>query len=288
MGRTGLAWWVAAIALLPVGGVVALRYMHPLVMGPEAGALLLLSNLAALGGALLLVSEALTQTLFGFALGGLNRYTLARAQVAAWTVVVFSALLTAAEWNLALPFVGIKGPLDIVIPGELLTALGISMFTAVAAPAIIRLRSDTTTQATDAQMQAATDRTRSLMGQEPDLRARGQIVCNRTFKDASWRDLFTGEDVSVTGRVDLSKVQQALLTLIIISIYLAAILESFTRSVAMECLPPLGPDAVRLLAISHAGYLAYRAVPKPDAADSDPGSGVRAATAPVRMAAAGE
>ena len=94
--------------------------------------------------------------------------------------------------------------------------------------------------------------------------------------------------MSVTGRVDLSKVQQALLTVIIISIYIAATIEGFTRGVAVERLPPLGPDAVRLLAISHAGYLAYRAVPKPDAADADPASGARPAAAPVRMAAAGE
>ena len=148
MRQRGLGWWAAAAALLPVAGIVAMRFMHPAVtMGPEAGALLLLLNLAALSGALLLVSEALTRTAFGFALGGLNRYTLARAQMALWTVVVFAALLTAAEWNLALPAAaGIKGPLDIEVPGPLLAALGISLLSGVAAPAIVTLRGDTSSR----------------------------------------------------------------------------------------------------------------------------------------------
>jgi hypothetical protein len=76
--------------------------------------------------------------------------------------------------------------------------------------------------------------------------------------------------------VDLSKVQQALLTLIIVSIYVAAFMATLTKGAWLE-FPPLGSDAVRLLAISHAGYLAYKVVPKPDASAAD-GLPVRSTT----------
>lgn len=272
MAGSRLGWWVAAAALLPIGGAVAARYER-YAAGVELGALLLALNLAALGGTLLLIGKALTGDPFGFALGGLNRYSLARAQAALWTVVVFAILLTAAEWNLALPLGGltteeVKGPLDLVIPPALLTALGISLFSAVAAPALVTVRGDATPAATGAQLAAASDRTLALTGKVPDLQARGQVVSNKDARSASWQELLTGDEVGQAAQVDLSKVQQALLTLIIVSIYVAAFMATLTKGAWLE-FPPLGGDAVRLLAISHAGYLAYKVVPKPDAPAAD-------------------
>lgn len=282
MRRSGLGWWVAAAALLPIAGAVASRYTRYAV-GVELGALALVVNLAALGLVLVLIGKALTGDPFGVALGALNRYSLARAQAALWTVVVFATLLTAAEWNLAMPAPAIvASPLDLTIPPELLTAVGISLFTAVAAPAIAALRGDSSWQASDAQMAAAADRTRALTGTEPDLVRKGQVISNRSAGDASWRDLLTGDDVSLAGRVDLSKVQQALLTVIIVGIYVASFVEALAPVQWLPGLPKLGGDAVRLLAISHAGYLGFKAIPKPDAALAD-SPGARAA--PARIAA---
>ena len=285
MPRSALGWWLAAAALLPVAGAVASRYAHYAV-GVELGAFVLALNLAALGLALVLAGKALTGDPFGVALGALNRYSLARAQAALWTVVVFATLLTAAEWNLAIPPPAIvASPLDLAIPAELLTAVGISLFTAVAAPAIVALRGDSSGQASDAQMAAAADRTRALTGTEPDLMHKGQVISNRSASDASWRDLLTGDDVPLAGRVDLSKVQQALLTVIIVGIYTASFVEALVPVQWLPGLPKLGGDAVRLLAISHAGYLGFKVIPKPDAALAE-GPGARAAL-PARIAAVG-
>ena len=273
MSGSRLGWWVAAAALLPIGGAVAARNA-PYAVGVELGALVLCLNLTALGCALLLTGKAATGDLFGFALGGLNRYSLARAQAALWTVAVFSILLTTAEWNLALPPgtampSGVAGPLDIEIPAALMTAVGISLFSAVAAPALVTIRGDTTPAATTAQLTAAADRTQALTGRMAMLQARGQVVSNVDAQGASWLDLLTGDEVGQAARVDLSKVQQAMLTLIVVGIYLAAFLESLRSSAWLAGLPPLGADAVRLLAISHAGYLAYKIAPKPDASAAD-------------------
>ena len=272
MRRRGLGWWMAAAALLPIGGAVAARHWLYSV-GVELGALLLLLNLLALGGVLLLVGKALTGDPFGFALGGLNRYSLARAQAALWTVLVFAILLTTAEWNLALPPgtampEGVLGPLDMSIPSALLAALGLSLFSAVAAPALLTLRGDHTEDASARQVAAASERTEALTGKPPALRTKGQVVANRDISTASWQELLTGDEVGQAAKVDLSKVQQAMLTVIVAGIYLAAFLEAFTRG-AWLVLPPLGADAVRLLAISQAGYLAFKVVPKPDASVAD-------------------
>ena len=228
MAGQRLGWWVAAAALLPIGGAVAARYALYTV-GVELGGFVLLLNLAALGGVMLLIGKALTGDPFGFAMGGMNRYSLARAQAALWTVVVFAILLTTAEWNLALPPgtimpPGVTGPLDLTIPTALMMALGISLVSAVAAPALVAIRGDTTLPATAAQLSAATDRTEALTGNAADLSSKGQVVFNKDAGDASWHELLTGDEVGQAARVDLSKVQQAMLTVIIVGIYLTAFL----------------------------------------------------------------
>jgi len=291
MRRSGLGWWAAAAALLPIGGAVAARYSL-YVVGVELGALLLLLNLTALGGAMLLVGKALTGDPFGFVLGGLNRYSLARAQAALWTVVVFAILLTTAEWNLALPPgtvmpPEVMGPLDIAIPSALLTALGLSLFSALAAPALVTIHGDTTPEATGKQLEAASDRIQALTGKMPGLQASGQVVSNRDIGSASWQELLTGDEVGQAAKVDLSKVQQAMLTVIIVGIYVAAFLEAL-KGGAWLVLPQLGGDAVRLLAISHAGYLAYKVMPKPDASAADDPPASRTMTMPTAVPAAAE
>lgn len=259
--RLGLpALLVAALLVL---AAAMLRY----VPFAEVGAAATLLNLAALAGVVGMVSWALTGNAFGFALGTLDRYSLARAQVALWTVVVFAALLTVAEWNLAVA--RSLDALNVRIPGPVMAALGLSLFTAAAAPAILAVRGAASDLATSPQLTAATERAASMTGTNAGVVAHGQVGANSQASDASWKDLLTGDDVSVTGRLDLSKVQQALLTLIIVGIYLATVLQSFSATGPMTALPDLGGDAVRLLAISHAGYLAYKAVPKPSAIPDD-------------------
>jgi hypothetical protein len=53
---------------------------------------------------------------------------------------------------------------------------------------------------------------------------------------------------------------------VIVAICLGSTLRLFADGQVVTALPPMGDGAAELLAISHAGYLAYKAVPKPDAA----------------------
>jgi hypothetical protein len=221
-------------------------------------------DVLALAVAIGAISRALTGSALGFALSGQNRYSLSRAQVTAWTIVVFGTLLGAAEWNL---IAHADNALSIEIPNPVLAMLGISIFTAVAAPAITSVKAQAT-QATDDQIAAAKARS-ALAGQpEPNIRAVGPVLANEQPASASWHDLFTGDDVSVAGLVDISKLQQAALTLIILAIYFAMAMQSFGAGHAITSLPAVGESAAYLLAISNAGYLAYKAVPKAGAAPS--------------------
>ena len=224
-----------------------------------AMAAVLLLNLAAAVVMVGAVSRAVTKRADGFALSALNRYSLSRLQMGVWTVAVVAILLTISEWNLLAK--ASAETLAITVPGPLVAVLGISFGSAVAAPAILSLRAAATDQATDQQLSAAQERDVSSAG----LVAQGQVVGRSNADQASWTDLFTGEEAATAGRVDLFKVQQALLTTVIVTVYLGSTLKLFAGAEPVTTMPPIGEGMAELLAISHAGYLAYKAAPKPDA-----------------------
>ncbi len=252
--RPFAGWPLIAALAITVGAAVLLN-KHP---EPGFGRLAATANVLALAVAIGAISRALTGSALGFALSGQNRYSLSRAQVTAWTVIVFGTLLGCAEWNL---LAGHGDALSIEIPNPVLAMLGISIFAAVAAPAITSAKAQAA-QATDDQL--ATAKTRSVVaGQpEPNIRAVGPVLANEQPGSASWRDLFTGDDVAVAGLVDISKLQQAALTLVILTIYFAMAMRLFVAGGSIKALPEVGESAAYLLAISNAGYLAYKAVPK--------------------------
>ena len=98
-----------------------------------------------------------SKTLWGFALSSRNAYSLSKMQMAGWTVLVLAALFTAAEIRIFGYFGAVKSPpLDITIPGELLAAMGIAIFTTAATPAVLALKASGTP--TDSQADAAARR----------------------------------------------------------------------------------------------------------------------------------
>lgn len=89
----------------------------------------------------------------------------------------------------------------------------------------------------------------------------GSLVVNQSPDDAGWADLFRGEDVGNAGHLDLGKIQMFYFTLIIVFAYGAAIAEMFESSrFGITKFPLLSSGTVALLGISHAGYLANKAV----------------------------
>ena len=160
-----------------------------------------------------------------------HRLSLSRLQMLLWTVLVLSGWLAAVLANIGR---GAAAPLDVAVPSELWLAMGISTASLVAAPAALAYK---------------------------NRRRPGQIESLPLQEDAGWDDLFRGEEVSDSHHVDLGKVQMLLFTVVVVLGYALAIGDLFASKGTYVSLPALDDAVVSLLLISHAGYLAKKAVP---------------------------
>jgi len=226
--------------------------------------------------AILTVGDALNGRLTGLIIDNRNRMSLSKLQMLVWTVVVISALIVYAAYNVRLQ---VEAPLDINIPPELLFAMGISATSFIATPAILSLKSQET------PAQADVDTANAAPGTSQN---QGKVFGRASASDASWTDLFQGDEVGNFDSPDLSKIQQVAITLLLVGVYSAQIITLFAGLGApgskLASLPVLGQQFVVLMAISHASYLAYKAAPH--TASGDPNA-APAAAAPAQAPAGG-
>ncbi len=231
-------------------------------------------RLAVFSGALIAIASFLaglgldiSRTPLGVLKSSRNTYSLSRLQMVLWTWLVLSALIAAAvsrAWGIG-GIGDISTALAIKIPGNLLVAMGISYFTGFAAPAALALKSQPDTTASPAQLNLAASRL------EERISATGSIIHRPSSSPARMSDLVQGDELANAGIIDVSKVQQLLITLLLVAIYLAMLCGvfyngPFTATEAGKELTPLpdfSKDFLTLLTLSHAGYLGYKMAPKP-------------------------
>ena len=94
----------------------------------------------------------------------------------------------------------------------------------------------------------------------------GQLAANRKAEDASWADVYLGDDAGNRYVVDISRLQKLLITIILVAIYAAWLWQDFDAPRgAFKEMHSLDEDKtfLWLLGISHAGYLASKATSKP-------------------------
>ena len=232
-----------------------------------------LGSLASLALMLAAIGVAVTGQLMGVLWTTRNAYSLSRCQIVMWTLLVLAALAAVAVCRAHGLFSvsgsgGVISALDIWIPGELLAVMGISLTSAVAAPAILSVKAQSE-DASAAQLDAAAQRT------GPGLRAMGQIMVRSLNLEPLARDLFQSDEVAKAGTVDIGKVQQAFVTVVLWLGYLGMVLGLFWTgawhavdkvAASITTLPGMSENFVYLLGISHAGYLAYKATPAAPAA----------------------
>ena len=185
-----------------------------------------------------------------------NKMSLARLQLLLWTVVVVSGYLAAAIVRVR---TGVESPLAIGVPEELWIILGISTTSLVGSPLILATKASK-----PAPDQAVIAETRSLLvaqGAGPaTLAEQGQVLTNTEPKASRWADMFRGDEVGNGAHLDLGKIQLFFFTLILVFAYLVAMGNLF-ESAAFDRFPELDASMLALLGISHAGYLANKAVP---------------------------
>jgi len=258
-------WLCAGLVLWLLAFVVAPWIMN--VRGAYPGGYLIV-YLATLAG-----SIALTGWL-GEAVGGgaqavlftsRNTYSLARLQMTLWTLVVLSALIAAA---VSRAWAGdMRIALSVDMTPDLLTAMGISYGSAAAAPAVLTLKSRGVSQG---ELEAAASR------QGESLTASGQVIGRPEGAAPSLFDLVMGDEVANAGTIDLAKVQQLVITILLVVFYACQVGAWFIQEPfygLVSKLPDLEEHLVLLMLVSHGGYLAAKAASKPTPAADDSKAG---------------
>ncbi len=226
--------------------------------------------------------RAITTFWWGLLIDQRNKISLSRLQLLMWTILLLAGMLSAVLINTCLgkdnPLAG--GAMDpqlwllMGISGASLAGSGLikttkggqpknetaekkyfmAMSDTVAKPNIIDPNSPNALDAAPV----------NEIANKTDIQ--GVRVDNRSAKDASWLDLFMGEETGNGAWLDLGKMQMFLFTLIVWASYAAALSDALTKALindaGMGGLPPLSSEMIGLLAISHGAYLANKAVPQ--------------------------
>jgi hypothetical protein len=193
-----------------------------------------------------------------------NRLSLGKIQMVAWTLLLLSAYAAAVLANIG---TGQPNPLAVAIPSELWIAMGISTASLIGSPLILNTkRSERKTAARNAEY----ERQCALLAEQgvdcTTLERQGALVVYKHPRNSRWLDLVEGEETGNVGLLDLAKVQLLLFTAVLILVYSIGLGDTLAdaRGDITE-LPGLDASMMALLAISHAGYLGKKALPKPPA-----------------------
>ena len=192
-----------------------------------------------------------------------NRISLAKLQMTAWTVLLLSAYAAAALGNIG---IGDAHALEVAIPRELWLAMGISTTSLVGAPLILSQKKRDRHTARDEEYARQLVLLRE-QGVDPKTVERiGSLVGYSDPRQSRWSDLIQGEETGNAGLLDLAKVQMLFFTLILVLVYAIGIGDTLHSTQGrIGALPNLDASMIALLAISHAGYLGKKALPKPPA-----------------------
>ena len=182
---------------------------------------------------LFVVGHGITGRLQGLLIDERNKMSLSRLQLVLWTLVILSGLLTVALSNIGR---GSQTPLAIVVPTQVWLLMGISTTSLVGSPLL-----------------------------KSNKMAAGQIKVREDLHEAEVADLFRGEEISNCNTLDLAKVQMFFFTLVLVLAYAVLLGSVFANTTGpIGGLPDIDPSMTTLLGISHAGYLANKAIPHPE------------------------
>ena len=207
---------------------------------------------------LIILGRGITGQWLGFLIDKRNKMSLSRLQLGLWLLLLGSAFLVAALTNLHIVMFSVPvNALSITIPTELLALFGVSATSFAGASVILNAKTNVQQQKDNVPQ-----------NQTPQVAYR--VDQNQTRQEASWYDMFKGDDEANADYLDLSKVQMFFLTIILVLVYGVALGTMFMgvgngvspTTLAITAFPTLSATMVTLLGISQAGYLAYKAVPR--------------------------
>lgn len=283
--RTGQIFQALGVALL-IG--VALGSAYWLTDAQWAWAI----NVVLLAALCLLLGMWIMKLPLGIFITQRNLMSLSRLQVVCWTLIIFSGLVVVAMQRLhhyvkdpsSITCVAQSqqsqqpqppqqpqqspantcDPLSITVDPKLWAVLGISFASFVGTPVILNGKTQDTPSPN--AVQAA-----SLVLKEPATQiqqdAMGKVYANPSPQDARVSDIFEGDEIGNTAYVDVSKFQMFVLTVLLLGIYSSDMWQFLGGDIkSLNHLPPFTPSMLQLLALSHAGYLTFKAVNHTDTA----------------------
>jgi len=191
-----------------------------------------------------------------------NRVSLARAQVTLWTVVAISGYLILAMFNVGFADF-LPSPQSLAdyvafpkIPSSIIAALGIATGSTMLSPLILNTKQD---KDPDPDFENPNPGT-AFFGKDTS-----GLDANVSPDLASFADLFMGEENANAGTVDVSRLQNVMITITLVLGFFYFLLEEMSniKTVALlsanggifDSLPPVGGTFACLLAASHATYL---------------------------------
>lgn len=262
---------VALIALIVLSFVVGLIPPNQIIPGfapPTHGLVVWIIVILIFGLCFVVIGNGTTGLWQGLLIDSRNKMSLSRLQLVLWTLVVISALITVALFNIRED--PNEDPLDIIVPPQVWGLLGISTASFVTAATIKSQKKNV-----NVSKKAKVKTTEALQkaGEDPSKLAdpQGSLVAFLRPDDAGVGDFFKGDEVVSAAYLDLGKVQVFFFSVIVVFTYaveVGALL--YGADVAIKSLPDLNTGIVALLGISHAGYLSSKAVPS-NPADYDRG-----------------
>lgn len=247
-GRRNQLPYVASLAAILVAIIIASVKWQP---GERFTAWI--SYLALLLIFIAIAGRGITGVWSGLLIDKFNRMSLARFQLTLWTVLILGTILAIALGNI---LGGSEHPLNIKIPEQIWLVLGISTTSLVGSPLL---------QAPKAEQAPNISQLEMLANQVPNAPTlpdyNGLLIAKGTPRDASWTDLFTGDEIGNFSYLDLAKVQMFFFTLVLVAAYAVAIGHLLYGHSQLTSLPEFDSSMTALLAISHAGYLTSKAIP---------------------------
>jgi len=157
-------------------------------------------------------------------------------------------------------FEAISGALEIEVPVEVWSLLGISTASLAAAGLIKSQKkndppNEDNKEVVNKQFEEEKDKA------DANLELQGTSVGNASPDEAKLRDMFTGDEVGSANSVELGKVQMLIFTVIVLFVYAVMLVGTFWVAEDLKSLPVLTGGIVTFLAISHAGYLTNKVIP---------------------------
>lgn len=193
---------------------------------------------------------------FGLLVDARNKISMSRLQMSLWTGLFTSCLFVIYVWNLrhASP---LSAGLEFTVPQSIWILMGMAGVATAASPLILSAKPDAKAPAAPA-VPAAVPPPPPDSGKFVD----GVVVKRDANVKPEWSDLVLGDDAGNGEAIDLTKVQQLLLSFVAVGAYGFLIAkEMYGNTGVIPPLPELSTGFLALIGAGHASYLAYKAVP---------------------------